>query len=400
MQRPLGMDSGREDDLVRSSLPSGAKKAPGFRPDIASTGRPSVPTPLINAADVFNSTSRGPHTPSSMFSVYPGYARDMNIKVPFPNGPASPRTVLTPPTNPQISMALHVDATRISLGKYKIDQDLTFSIRVQNPVADDVEVELVRIAEGLETVYELKIRKKDPHGMRVRNGIIPYTYVPPFSSASSPSVCSSLCSSPVTTPPLEVPPFHHNGSYFPPQYMPGGTWRTPRRASHVNKGTRSARASSSTVTALLIKARQSVQLNASTPGGNGVASLVVKASPSASGGSRYDSDADDDNDDDDNDNASFLDHYASRGAFMVSALTPVSGTQAAMHPDHVLYGKSAFTTDEDTAEEEGGLDAHRGSSGTRIWRKSSWSDTEPEPETEVNIDLGSSISKGLLAVLI
>lgn len=393
LQRTLGMEHVQEDDLARSSLPSGTKKAAITKPVVSTGSRQSIAIPLLNSVDVFNPTYTGPRTPTSMFSVYPDYARDTNIKIPFPTAPASPRTVLTPPTNPQIGMALHVDATRISLGRYEIDQDLTFSIRVQNSVTDDVEVELVRVEEGLETVYELKIRKKDPHGMRVRNGIVPYTYVPPFSSASSSSVCSSLCSSPVTTPPLEVPPFHHYGSYFPPQYVCGGTWRTPRRGSHVNKGTRSSKSSSATVTTPLVTVRQSLQSITVNSGRNGVVSHIPKASPVASSGSRYDSDADDDNDDD---NTSFLLHYAPRGALLVPTPTPSSGMQAVMHPDHDLYGKSAFTTDDDTAEEDESSGQSKGASVKDNCRESCWSDTEPEVEVEVADGLETSLSKGLL----
>jgi len=314
-----------------------------------------------------------------MFSGYPGQTRDTKVRIPFPNDPASPRTILTPPTNPQTEMALHVDATRISLGKYEIEQDLTFSIRIQNAVADDVSVELVRIGEGKETVYEVKIRKKDPNGMRVRNGIVPYTYVPPFSSISSYSSYSSPCSTPVTTPPLEVPPFHQYGSYFPPQYMSGGTWRTPRRSSNVSRGARSVRSSTSTIKTPIAGTRHSTRT--STFDRNSIIPLVANTTETP--GAQYESDADDYDDD----NASFLDHYGSRDAVRIPTPTSSPANTGLMQPDHKLYGKSAFTTDDDTAEEGDRLDeAEAGGLGSAWRKRSHWSDTEGELELELGIE--------------
>jgi len=58
-----------------------------------------------------------------------------------------------------------------------------------------------------------------------------------------------------------------------------------------------------------------------------------------------------------------------------------------MQPDHKLYGKSAFTTDDDTAEEGDRLDeAEAGGLGSAWRKRSHWSDTEGELELELGIE--------------
>lgn len=324
----------------------------------------------------------------------------MGCKVPFPSDSNSPRTVLHPPENPQMETAIQIDATRIPLGKYDITQDLTFVLRIQNIVANDVEVVLVKTEESKETVYELKIKKKDPDNMRVRGGIIPYSYVPPFaSSASSSSGSSSMCSSPVTTPPLEFPPRHHYGSYFPTAYANGFLYKTPSRGAMVTKPARNARLSNASTRTPLARSRQSTTTNVtirdvsgsappaiitSNKGQVGLTTAGPPPSPMygrrvpSTASNRYESDGDDDEDD----NASVLAHYAYRDACPIPAMSPTGSIGRGMkHSENPFFGKSAFTSEDDdfVQEQEGeGID----SSAARPAIKSHWSDTETEQETE------------------
>lgn len=336
------------------------------------------------------------HSPTSMLSSYHKYARNLASNVPFPQEGTSPRTVLSPPENPQMAAALQVDATRISLDKYDIHQDLTFVLRVQNVVADDVELELVKTVEGCETVYELKIRKKDPDNLRVRNGIIPYTYVPPFASPSSVSSPSSRYSSPLTTPTLEVPYGQHNGSYFPM-----GAGRSPRRNSLVTKPAASARLSHLVSRTPTAKPKQSTTVDAKTSKGHGLelnlppsmlyrafhtAPHSQRASPISptfknrldSATSAYDSD-----EDDGYDNASVLAHYTPRDTCAAQPESPrvfVGGEITSS--EESIHGKSVFNSDDDDIVQERDDEASDREVTFPIVTKSYWSDTDAEAETE------------------
>lgn len=380
------MDPLEDHHLARSTLPSGTRKTFAAKSCTPSARRPPI-APLQTATHRSQevkpvlSVNPAPHTPLGTFSAYPDRTRDLNVQVPFPNSPASPRTILTPPTDPQIELALRVDATRISLGRYEAEQDLTFSVRVDNSVADDVEVQLVTTKEGTEVVYELKIRKKDPYGLRVRDGIIPYTYVPPFSSVSSSSGWSSICSSPVTTPPLEVPPFHQYGSYFPPQYMSGGSWRTPKRTS-TSKGSRSSRSSGSTVRTPTAGSKLNGQTSYFMVGNAPVTPPAGKMMATQISLAQYDSDADDSDD-----NSSFLDHNASGQGYLVPRLTPAYGVRGCM-----LQTRSEAAISLHSSHQNDATMACDSNNGLKPitddypWLKSHFSDTEVEVETESEED--------------
>lgn len=371
------VDPLEENYLARSTLPSGMRK-------MSTTKGPSI-SPLLTGAHPVSQfqpaspVTPGPHTPLSTSSLSPNYSKDTHPGIPFPREPASPRTILTPPADPQIELALRVDATRISLGRYDIEQDLTFSVRVENAVADDVEVQLVTTKEGAETVYELKIRKKDPYGMRVRDGIIPYTYVPPFSSVSSSLGWSSMCSSPVTTPPLEVPPFHQYGSYFPSQYVSGGMWRTPKRAS-ISKGSRSSRASSSTVRTPTASFRHYSPTTVFPVGHTLLPSSPAgKAAEARIALTQYDSDADDSDD-----GESVLDHYARRPAYSAPTLSPsVSVREPGVQYRHEIARNDGSLLGDNVSA------SYENANGMKVITdgypglKSHFSDTEAEGETEI-----------------